>query len=134
MKKIVICGSMQFIDKMNICAAILEKKGFAAITPDEGDWDKISTEKINEYKREVSLRYFNEVAREDTYGILVINETKKGVMNYIGANAFAEIAIAFYKGKKIFLLHDIYEPLADELIAWEATPLHGEMDNLKLYP
>jgi len=52
--------------------------------------------------------------------------TKKGICNYIGANSFAEIALAFYLGKKIFLLNDVYSLYEDELSAWGAVPLKGE--------
>lgn len=54
------------------------------------------------------------------------------IPNYIGANTFAEIAIAFYFGKKVFLLNDIYEPYSDELIAWGAIPLKGEIKDCDL--
>lgn len=130
MKKVVICGSIQFMDKMKEMADVLEKMGFIAITPREDDWGSIPPNKIDEYKRTVSLRYMNEVAQQDTDAILVVNESKNGVLNYIGANAFAEIVIAFYKKKKIYLLHDIYLPYADELTAWEAIPLCGKIDKL----
>ena len=55
---------------------------------------------------------------------------QKGQKNYIGANTFAEIAVAFYFGKKIFLLNDIYEPFIDELTAWEAYPLKNDMEKI----
>ena len=131
MKRIVICGSIQFIETMKLLSRSLEKSGFVAITPNEDGGGNIPPEKTNEYKRRASLRYFNEVAHPDTYAVLVTNETKKNIVNYIGANTFAEIAIAFFHGKKIFLLNEIYEPFADELAAWGAIPLHGEINDLK---
>ena len=59
--------------------------------------------------------------------VLVVNPPKQGVGHYIGANAFAEIAIAFYFGKKIFLLYDQFPPYADELSAWGVVPLRGDL-------
>ena len=76
------------------------------------------------------MEYFNEIAKEDTYAILVVNEAKEGISNYIGASAFSEIAIAFYFGKKIFILNDIYDPHKDELSAWGVIPLGGELSGV----
>ena len=131
MKRIVICGSMRLIEHMKALACTLEQRGFTAVIPQEDEWDAISPDKVHEYKRMVSLRYFHEVAQEDTHAILVMNEPNRGIENYIGANAFAEVAIAFFHGKSIFLLHDVYEPFADELTAWGAIPLHGSIDGLQ---
>jgi hypothetical protein len=61
---------------------------------------------------------------------LVANNPKHGIDNYIGANTFAEVAIAVNAKKKIYLLNDYYEPVRDELIAWEAVPLHGKLEKV----
>jgi len=127
MKKIVICGSMSLVDKLKSAAAQLNEMGYIAILPEEDVWDSIPKDKVNEYKKEVSMRHFTEVAKEDTHAILVVNEPKKGIGNYIGANTFAEIAIAFYFSKMVFLLNDIYDPLSDELSGWGAVPLYGNI-------
>jgi len=127
MKKIVICGSMSLIEKMKDIASKLNLMGYATIFPAEEDWSIIPPEKTSEFKRKVSMQHFSEIAKEDTHAILVVNDTKKGICNYIGANSFAEIALAFYFGKKIFLLNDVYSPYEDELFAWGAVPLKGEL-------
>jgi len=121
---------MSVIDKMKDMSILLNKLGFTPILPGEDDRDSIPQDKRNEYKREVSMRHFSEIAKADTYAILVVNELKNGISNYIGANTFAEVAIAFYFGKKIFLLNDIYDKLSDELLGWGAVPLHGEIQNI----
>lgn len=130
MKKIVVSGSMQFLNDMEKCIVPIEKKGFIGILPDEDDWSNIKPEEINEYKKMVSKKHLDAIASRDTYGVLVVNNLKKGIPNYIGANTFAEIAIAFYFEKKIFLLNDIYEPFEDELLAWGAIPLNGNIEKL----
>ena len=131
MNKIVISGSMQFLEDMRACKSPLEEKGFEIVLPDEDDWDNIKPEEINEYKRLVSKKHFDSIANSDTSAILVVNNSKKGIDNYIGANTFAEIAIAFYFGKKIYLLNDIYESYSDELLAWGAISLNGNINILK---
>ncbi|WP_158661741.1 hypothetical protein [Enterococcus timonensis] len=121
---------MEFIEKMKNCANILSQRGFSAVTPEEADWKSIDKNKMNQFKRAMSAKYFNEVAHKTTGAVLVVNETKMGIPNYIGANTFAEIAIAFFSGKKIYLLNDFYPPYLDELAAWGAMPLLGKIENL----
>jgi len=82
-------------------------------------------------KKEASLLHFSEIDKDDVDALLIVNEDKNGQKNYIGANGFAELAFGFYKGKKIFLLNDIYEPYSEELIAWEVIPLKGDLTELK---
>lgn len=130
MSRIVISGSMQFLNEMKKYKRLIEKKGFTVILPEEDNWDKITPEQINNFKRIVSKRYFDIIADANTTALLVVNSDKKGVKNYIGANTFAEIAIAFYFEKKLYLLNDIYGPYSDELLAWNVIPLKGNLNLL----
>ncbi len=83
-------------------------------------------------KRALSLRYFRRIrSRAATGAILVANYTKGRRTNYIGANTFAEIAVAFSAGKPIYLLNGIYPPLKDELVAWGAIALNGKLGRLQ---
>ena len=79
------------------------------------------------------MLHFSEIEKSDVDALLIVNETKNNQENYIGANGFAELAFGFYKGKTTFLLNDIYEPYAEELIAWEVIPLKGNLEELKKY-
>ena len=76
MNNIVLCGSMVFIDKMKECAKSLSENGFAPIIPSEDNWGLISESERNEYKRRMSRNHFDKVADQNTYGILVVNESK----------------------------------------------------------
>ena len=130
MKNIVLCGSMAFIGKMKECAKSLSENGFVPIVPDEDIGGLIGESEKNEYKRKVSRIHFDKIADRNTYAILVVNERKNDKDNYIGANTFAEIALAFYFGKKIYILNDLYEPYSDELLAWESQFLMGDVRNI----
>jgi len=98
--------------------------------------------KINEIKNNKELylkiapdfirKHFDKVADSDA--ILVINLERHGIKNYIGGNTFAEIMIAFYLGKKIFLLNPIPNDeklsfILDEIEAVKPTVLN---DNIEL--
>ena len=121
--KIVLCGSKKFISKIFEISEELQKMGFETVIPFEFIKDIP--------KKEASIRHFSEILKDDVFALLVINENKNGISNYIGANSFAEIAFGFYYGKKVYLLNDIYEPYAEELVAWEVIPLHGDLIKIK---
>ncbi|MBI5148890.1 hypothetical protein HZA33_04385 [Candidatus Pacearchaeota archaeon] len=73
--------------------------------------------------------YFEEIKKSDA--ILVINEGKKGIPNYIGGNTLIEMGIAYYLDKKIFLLNDIPEmDYRDEITAMQPVALKGRLEAL----
>lgn len=125
MKKIVLCGSKRFIPKFFELEQLLKTNNATVVVPREFIVDM--------EKKQASLLHFSEIEKSDVDALLIINENKNGQENYIGANGFAELAFGFYKGKKIFLLNDIYEPYSEELIAWEVIPLKGDLSKLIKY-
>jgi len=122
MVKIVLCGSKKFIPKFFDLESKLKSVGAEVVVPREFIVDM--------EKKAASLLHFSEIDKNDVDALLIVNENKKGQENYIGANGFAELAFGFYKGKKIFLLNDIYEPYSEELLAWEVIPLKGNLSIL----
>jgi hypothetical protein len=129
---IVLCGSMSHFPLMERYRDILLSRRIPAIAPEEESIQRanLDEDSFSSYKRVVSARYLTKIRRRNTQGILVVNETKHGDPNYIGANTFAEIAVAFNARKKIYLLKDIPDTYADELIAWNVIPLYGRLDAL----
>ena len=71
------------------------------------------------------------MANKNTDIVVAVNVTKNGIENYIGPNTFAEIAMAFYFNKKIYVLNDIYEPYRDELEGWNVVALKGNLEDIK---
>ena len=131
MRNIVLCGSMTFIENMKGLSSTLSKLGLFPIIPEEDKWNEIRDKNINEYKRKVSRDHFDKVSDKDTFAILVVNENKNNIDNYIGANTFAEIALAFYSEKEIFILNGLYQPYEDELVAWGVQVLNGNIQELE---
>lgn len=123
MKIIVLCGSMKVKENILEIAKKLEEMGYTVELPVEC--------MRGEPKEIASRAHFNRIAQESTDAVLVVNSTKDGIENYIGPNSFAEIALAFYYHKKIFLLNDIYTPYEDELIGWKAVPLKEKLEDIK---
>lgn len=131
-RRIVICGSMAHYDRMLTCQRELEAAGIYSIVPvEEGERVRsMSPEQFSDFKRVVSRKWLTEIRRQATFGVLAVNLEKHGEPNYIGANTFAEIAIAFNAKKAIYLLRDHYEVYRDELAAWGAVPLLGDLTRL----
>lgn len=131
-KTIVICGSMTFHDKMVEIRDLLVKNNIHTIIPEEENEfiKNFSSKEFNDFKRKASNRYLSKIRGKGVYGVLVVNEEKKGKANYIGANTLVEIAMAFCWNRHIFLLNDVYKPLKDELIAWNATVLKGNLNEM----
>jgi hypothetical protein len=104
---------------------MLSDCGVKAILPDDGDKAVcgMSQDEYLRFKRSVSLSHFKKIQNKSTFGILVANFEKRGIKGYIGANTFAEIAVAFASGKAIYLLAPPPEAYADEITAWGAIVL-----------
>ena len=122
MENIVLCGSMKVKEKIIDVANRLEEMGYNVLLPVEcmQGLDKVIA----------SRAHFDRIVNKDNEIVLIVNEKKNGIENYIGPNSFAEIAFGFYHNKKVFLLNDIYEPYKDEILGWGITPLKGDLNLL----
>lgn len=123
MKNIVLCGSMKVKDKIVELGKTLEENGYNVLLPLEcmQGLDKIIA----------SRAHMDRIVDPNNEIVLIVNEPKNGIDNYIGANSFAEIAFGFYFKKRVYLLNDIYEPYKDEIIGWGVTPLKGDISKIK---
>lgn len=130
--RLMICGSMAFWDQMNDLKNNLTQKGIDVIIPKEENNLPVDMDEISflDFKRRVSNSYLKKIRDGATSSILVFNKEKKGKANYIGANTFVEIAMAFAWNRKIYLLNDIYDQYRDELLSWNCIPLHGNLEKL----
>lgn len=132
LRNIVICGSMAFYAEMLNVSNMLKNWGIPTIIPKEESKEKelLSEEQFYDFKRKVSSQYLSKIRDNSTYAILVLNQEKRGVKNYIGANTLVEISMAFCWGRAIYLLNDFYEPLKEELMAWRVVNLNGNLERL----
>ena len=67
--------------------------------------------------------------------VLVVNEEKREIKNYIGGNVLIEMGQAYVNDKKIFFLNGMPEGLSyqDEIVALEPICLEGQLENIKKY-
>ena len=121
MRTIILCGSMKVKNKIFEVKEILENNGFNVLLPEE------CIKGVN--KTEASRAHFDRIVSNEA-DVLIVNEEKNGIKNYIGPNSLCEVAFSFYYNKKIFLLNDIYEPYRDELEGWGVIPLNGNLGKI----
>ncbi|MFA5128897.1 MAG: hypothetical protein WC445_02930 [Patescibacteria group bacterium] len=136
--KIVICGSMTFAKEMVAAEKELRKYGHEVILPKfTYDYADMGTSEIvhresaaNKIKHGLIRYYFDEIKGGDA--ILVLNNERHGIPNYIGGNSLLEMGFAHVLNKEIFLLNPIPEMgYKDEIIAMQPIVLEGDLSKIE---
>lgn len=104
---------MAFVRQMLAAKKKLESMGHTVTVPhdtkihvaDEALVDDLDRNIIHARERDLMMQSFKLVASSGA--ILVLNHKRKGIDGYIGTSALMEIGLAYYLGKKIFLLNDV---------------------------
>jgi nucleoside 2-deoxyribosyltransferase len=135
---IAVCGSLVFHKEMRDVQKLLELAGHSVFVPKSLDLieksgfvkPKTVEERLAaEAKYDFIREHFKKIEKSDA--VLVINPTHHDIEGYIGGNTFLEIGIAFYLGKKIYLLNAIpkmgYEL---ELASMHPILLHGDLSKI----
>jgi hypothetical protein len=130
--RVVICGSMAFYNQMLEHKKQLTQAGVRVVIPnvDQKTLFSFAEEDFLENKRRSSMEHIGRVRSRLTWAILVLNYDKHGIPDYIGANTFAEIAIAVSHSKSIYLYQGVPAFYSDELTAWQAISLNGDLSQL----
>ena len=135
---IAVCGSLVFHKEMREVQKLLEALGHTVYVPKSLDlieqqgFVKPSTveERLAaEAKYDFIREHFKKIEKSDC--VLVVNPRHHNIDGYIGGNTFLEIGIAFYLGKKIFLMYPIprmgYEL---EIAAMLPIVLNGDLSRI----
>ncbi len=132
--KITICGSMSFATQMKQTKEKLEELGHSVFMPVD-TYDHISDKTLksrdDDYTHAdlqmLTKDHFNKIDASDA--ILVLNYSKNGIDNYIGASAFAETLHALAEGKKIFLLNPIPKQpyISGDLHCLDISVINGDL-------
>lgn len=135
--KIAICGSMKFHKEMIETKKRLEDAGHSVVIP-SGAYDfekneaymKTDEEKINvKIEHDLIREHFKFI--QDSDAILVLNYEKNGIPGYIGGNTFLEMGLAFWLGKKIYLLNPIPEmDYLTEMYAMQPEVINGDLTKI----
>jgi hypothetical protein len=138
--KIYILGSNIFMSEMVKITDYLIKIGYdARLHPDyrllvsgelnqEGEGHEIKIK--NDY---LTQNYLNILECD---AVLLVNNEKNGIKNYVGGNGLMELGQAYVNNKKIFLLNNLPNKevkYLDEIISVKPICLDGELENIKNY-
>ncbi len=131
-RRIVLIGSMGAYYHILEVAHQLNSAGIPAVVPDAEDEAvrQMSLSAFEDFKRRVSFAHLRRIRDPRTYCVLAVNPDRHGILNYLGPNTFAEIAVAFAQSKKIYLLQGQPEAYIDELSAWRSISLQGNLKQL----
>jgi len=136
--KIVICGSMTCSKKMVEIEEKLLKQRYSIVLPPHtkeyvefNSLEKMHSESAkNKIKEDLIRDYYNTI--KDCDAILVVNEKRHDIDNYIGGNSFLEMGFAHVLDKKIFLLNEIPDiSYQDEIKVMQPTILNGDLTKIK---
>lgn len=103
---ITICGSIKFMEEMKAVQKKLEEAGHAVLMPVKAEgvdyWSEDNRSRVEAKKKfELIKEHLEKIKKSEA--ILVVNQTKGEIENYIGANTFLEMGFAHYWQKKIYL-------------------------------
>lgn len=133
-KVIVICASMSAAKKAMEVKSKLMASGYEVIIPKniekyaDGSLAMESAQESaqNKIREDLIRDYFNEIKKVDA--VLVVNQTKNNIENYIGGNSFLEMGFAHVLNKELYILNGIPEvAYKDEIIAMQPVILNGDL-------
>lgn len=132
--RIVVCGSMSFVQEMKNIETKLQELGHNVIIPENIEKYIDGTMKIENKEEKIKYNlikdHYDKINNAD--GIIVLNIDKKGIKNYIGANTFLEMGFAHVLDKRIYLLNEIPQMnYTDEIEAMQLVVLNGDLSKIK---
>ncbi|GAA1873705.1 hypothetical protein [Asanoa iriomotensis] len=127
--RIVLCGSMKAISTMEVIGRELMSQGITALVPHRDDplLETQAEAVLRDGKHRASKLHMSWIVDPATRAILIVNPHREGQPDYIGPNAFGEAAVAFATDRRIFLLNGIPANFEEELSAWRARCLYGDL-------
>ena len=130
---ITLCASLSHYTQCKRIKKELEKKGHIVLWPwamEEINANRLQEDDLPAFKAKNQSKaiqvHYEKVKKSDT--ILVVNEEKNGIQNYIGGNTLMEIGFAYVLGKKIYLLNPIPDiSYREEILAMKPVVLKGKL-------
>lgn len=141
--KLVLCSSAAFYKHTVDLKGQLETLGFEVVVPktalvmeENGDFDvahyKTWYGNADDYDKKADFMrtHFDEISAGDA--ILVVNDEKHDVKNYIGPNVLLEMSLAWYQKKPIYILNGLPEdsPFEEEIKGMMPIVLEGDLSKL----
>lgn len=97
---------------------------------ERGTDDHIGDESAkNKIEHDLIRAYFEVIKNGDA--VLIVNEDRKGIKNYIGGNSFLEMSFGHVLNKSIYLLNPIPEvSYIDEIVAMVPIILNNDLSKI----
>lgn len=139
--KIMICGSMTFAKEMIDTKRKLEDLGHTVFVPSDTEShledpsliDNLEENYKHTIKKDVLRKCFDLITKSDA--VLVLNYIKNGIEGYVDTSSLMEIGLAYYLGKKIFLLNFIPKAKdarwAHELKIIQPVIINGDLELIR---
>jgi len=140
--KIMICGSMSFAKEMVELQDQLRSFGHNVSVPcdtelhlEKPDFiDELDKDREHLIENNIMKRCFDILADSDA--VIFLNLPKNDVVGYIGASSLMEMGLAYYLGKKIYLMRPYPDPhkhrWAHEVVSFEPIILNGDIEFLRI--
>lgn len=153
--KITICGSIGFYKEMEDVRDALQEMGHEVKIPELA---LEAPEKFGGDKKVYFGKYIEENGGIDAFpagheiwdlkegaindhfekidwadAVLIVNEEKRGVPGYVGGNTLIEIGVAFYGGKRIYIMHEVSPQLSykQEILGMKPVMLRGDLSVIR---
>lgn len=133
--KICICCSLSFSDEVRKIAQQLEEMGHEVLLPNGVVIRLVEQEGFDPVQAKIDTdsthKHVDKIREADA--VLVCNYTKNGIENYIGANSFAEMFVAYYFNKPIYALNPLPDMpyIHDEINSFGVVVLNGDLSKIK---
>jgi len=138
--KIMICGSMSFAKEMLALQKQLQEIGHSVDVPCDTDLhiekpnfiDELDADREHLIAHNIMKQCFDLLAASDA--VVFLNLPKNGIDGYIGTSSLMEMGLAYYLGKKIYLMYPHPDPnehrWAHEVASFQPTILCGDINAL----
>lgn len=122
---VAVAGSIRFASRMEVVREALALRGIACEIP-QPSYDELGDPAG--WRGRLARRFMDIIAAGPVRALLLANFDQNDVKGYVGPSAFAEAAVAFSRGKPIYLLGDLPQgAFADELASFGAVPLKWDL-------
>lgn len=135
--KILILGSISFAKEMKNIESKLKSLGHEARLPEFSDEylkldspDKMHEAAVNnKLSHDLYKKYYQLI--QENEAIFILNEAKKGIDSYIGANTLIEMAFAHILNRRIYLYNGIPQmDYTDEIKALNTIQLNQDLTKI----
>jgi len=130
-KRITLCSSASFFDRLPGINDELSKRGYEVLLPSMMDYHGMEEDSLTKIQFDLMRAHSKKIDRSDA--VYVANFEKKGIPGYIGGNTFLEMGKAFDKNIPIFLREEIPSNIGyrEELLAMKPVVIGEDWDKIK---